>query len=114
MQSAEHQRKLLENAGFVDIQVIEKVMDLGCYSQGNAIAKRMLTAEDQISRQAGILARYPCDLLFRWMEPKLVPEESSGEATKASDEMKSGAAPVAFGMYLPIHPARWQLILDIM
>jgi hypothetical protein len=98
MQSAEHQRKLLENAGFVDIQVINKVMDLGCYSQGNEIHKRMLIVKDQVARQAGILAHSPCDLLFRWMEPKLVTEENSGEGIRASDEMKSGSAPVAFGM----------------
>lgn len=102
MQSAEDQRKLLENAGFVDIQIIEKVMDLGCYSHGNAIAKWMLIVKDQIARQAGILAHCPCDLLFRWMEPKLVTEEHSGEGIKASDEMKSGSAPVAFGMYPPL------------
>lgn len=34
MQSAQRQRQLLEEAGFVDIQVTERLIDCGCYSRG--------------------------------------------------------------------------------
>ena len=34
LQTVERQRQLLEEAGFIDIQVVEKCIDCGCYTEG--------------------------------------------------------------------------------
>jgi hypothetical protein len=34
IQTSEQQKGYLEKAGFVDIQVFKKVIDMGCYSHG--------------------------------------------------------------------------------
>jgi hypothetical protein len=36
LQSMDRQRQLLEAAGFIDIQVFEKYIDCGCYTEGGA------------------------------------------------------------------------------
>jgi hypothetical protein len=34
LQTSEKQKSYLEKAGFIDIQVFSKIIDMGCYSHG--------------------------------------------------------------------------------
>ena len=101
--SAEDQRRLLEETGFVDIQVIEKCIDLGCYSQGPINLEILLSLPDPYSQMAGRLARYSLGSLWPAIGPTIVPiddpDEKRAFIERAITELCHGIAPVALRQY---------------
>jgi hypothetical protein len=102
---AEDQRALMKEIGFVDIQLIEKILDLGCYTRGSNFYRMVnfLLTEDPISRRAGIIARYSMGSLWPAVGAKVVPIDDPVEKTAfiecAINELCSGRAPVAMKKY---------------
>jgi len=95
----------MEKIGFVDILLVEKVLDLGCYTQGLIDGQKLLI-EDPISRQAGLVARYSMGSLWPAIGPRVVPIDDPAEKRafieSAVNELLGGEAPVGLRLYIPL------------
>lgn len=100
--SMEEQQQLLDKAGFVDIQVIEKCTDCGCYTSGMT-SLNYTNSRDPESKRAGIIARFAFGSLFHVVGEMVSPIEDENErrdfVEKALVEFCSGTAPVAMMTY---------------
>jgi len=87
----------MEEIGFVDILLVEKILDLGCYTQG-LMNVHPLLIEDPVSRRAGLLARYCMGSLWPAIGPRIVPIDDPAEKRAfieaAVNDLLSGQAPV--------------------
>jgi hypothetical protein len=94
----------MEEIGFVDIQLFEKILDLGCYTRGLPKVE-ILLMEDPISRRAGVIARYSFGSLWLAAGARVVPIDDPAEkrafVESAVNELCSGKAPVGLRKYFP-------------
>jgi hypothetical protein len=82
--------------------LIEKILDLGCYTNGLPYVE-ILLIEDPVSRRAGTIARYSLGSLWPTVGTTVVPIEDPGEKVafieRAVNELCSGESPVGLRKY---------------
>jgi hypothetical protein len=98
------QLALMEEIDVVDIQLIVKILDLGCYNKGLPYVE-ILLIEDPISRRAGMISRYAMGSLWPAIGGSVVPVDDPGDKRafieRAVNELCSGKAPVGLRKYFP-------------
>jgi hypothetical protein len=95
---AEEQRQFVQDAGFVDIQVIQKWCDHGTYTKGTFIAIRVLITQDPVSKRAGLIGRYAHGSLWPIIGMRLTQiedvEERRAFTERALNALCSGTEPL--------------------
>jgi hypothetical protein len=105
MFTAEEQKALVEEAGFIDVQVIPKWIDFGKFTNGTHSRKTGMLMKDLVAKRAGRAARYAYGSVFhvvaKYFKGNLTEEERHSFAQKAIEALRSGNEPDGICMLLP-------------